>query len=213
LERTEVSKISLKLSKKTKREVLTLARNVRTGLTDNAFVPIANPSLPTLQTAIDNAQAAFDDYEAEKQALHAKKLARDGAFAALENLLRAEAVTVQTVTGGSALQIVTTGFAVADAPTATRQPPAQVLNLRVSATDFEGSLKASWKRVPDAQRYDIDASIDPPTLTSWVRKDSSSKRKALVNGFISGQRMWLRVRAVNSNGPGTWSDAAGKIVP
>jgi hypothetical protein len=46
-----------------------------------------------------------------------------------------------------------------------------------------------------------------------VRKDSSSKRKALVNGFISGQRMWLRVRAVNSNGPGTWSDAASKTVP
>jgi hypothetical protein len=32
-------------------------------------------------------------------------------------------------------------------------------------------------------------------------------------GLTSGQRVWLRVRGIGSNGPGAWSDPATKIVP
>ena len=76
-----------------------------------------------------------------------------------------------------------------------------------------GTLTASWKKTAAARRYEVQASIDPPTSTSWVLKGSSNKTKALVNSFTSGQRIWLRVRGVGAAGEGPWSDPSVKTVP
>jgi hypothetical protein len=35
----------------------------------------------------------------------------------------------------------------------------------------------------------------------------------MESGLASGQRVWVRVRAIGAAGPGPWSDPATKIVP
>ena len=56
--------------------------------------------------------------------------------------------------------------------------------------------------------------MDPVTLTSWAFKDVSNTSDAHLDGFTSGTKMWLRVRAVGAgNEKGPWSDPAAKTVP
>ena len=207
-----MAKIKLDLSNKNSADKIQFGKNVHTGLTGNASVLTPAPTLTALQTGITAAETANDAYEAEKDTIKTKKLARDAAVAALVDLLRAEAVTVQAATGGDATKILSTGFEVAASPTPA-SAPGQVLDLRVVASDHEGALKASWKRVVSAQRYELQASMDPPTATSWTLKSSSNKTRAEVNSFTSGQRIWLRARAINAAGEGAWSDPSVKTVP
>ena len=207
-----MAKVKVDLANKNAVQMLQYGRNVHTGLTGNLYVTTAAPTLPVLDGGITALQTANDAYEAEKDVLKAKMAARDAALKALAGLLRTEAATVQTATGGDPVKILTTGFEVASSPTPA-SAPAQVLNLKVSASDHEGALSASWKKTTRTQRYELQASIDPPTPTSWVMKSSSTKTRAEVNSFTSGQRIWLRVRAVNAAGAGAWSDPAVKTVP
>lgn len=202
--------IKLNLSNMNAPEVIQFGKNVHTGLTGNANVPTPNPTVAALQTLITAAENANDAYEAEKATLASKKSARDAAALALANGLRTEAYTVEVATGGDAAKIITTGFEVKSngAPIGV---PVQVTNLSVKASDMEGNLKANWKKVRGADAYEIQSSLDTPT--TWVPKGSVTKTRAQVNSFTSGQRIWLRVRALGTAGEGPWSDAAAKIVP
>src|SRR3954471_5407164 len=176
-----MAKISLKLSSKSLLEILTLAKNVHTGLGSNPYVTAPLPTLAVLQTKITAAESAFDAYEAGKDTLHALKLARDAAFVALEGDLRTEAVTVMTATGGNAMQIATTGFEIAATPVQTTTPPGEVGNLRVSSGPHDGTLTAKWDRAADVQLTEVQASIDPPTPSTWVMKGSTPKSRITVN--------------------------------
>jgi hypothetical protein len=209
---TVMAKIKLDLYRKTVAAIIQFGKNVHTGLTGNAYVPTPAPTPAALQTGITNAETANDAYEMEKETVKAKKLARDAAVKALADLLRAEAVTVQAATGGDPAKILTTGFEVANGPTPAGVPD-QVQHLEVSASNHDGALKAVWKKTPGAQRYELQASVDPPAPTSWTLRSSATKTRADVNGFVSGVRIWLRVRAVNAAGEGPWSDPAVKTVP
>jgi hypothetical protein len=139
-------------------------------------------------------------------------LARDAAITALADILRSEAVTVTTACGGDLAKLSTTGYEIASAPAPQGVPP-QVVDLRVKSSDKDGHLDASWKKAPAAKYYEVEASIDPPTSSSWVLKGSSKTTKLSVNTFTSGQRIWLRVRAIGAAGDGPWSDPAVQTVP
>ena len=207
-----MARVRLNLARKSAGQKIQSGKNVHTGLTGNAAVPIASPTLAELQAGITAAEAANDAYEAEKDVLKAKMFARDAAVAALVDLLRAEVVTVQAATSGDAVKILSTGYEVAATPTPV-SVPGQVLNLRVTASDHEGALKISWKRPGKAVCYELQASIAPPTATSWTGKGTFTKTSAEVNSFTSGQRICLRVRAINAAGAGAWSDPSVKTVP
>jgi hypothetical protein len=182
---TKMAKIKLNLSDRNPLRIIQYGKNVHTGLTGNAYVLTPAPTLVALLGGITALETANDAYEAEKDILKAKMAARDAAVKALVDLIRAEAVTVQAATGGDAAKILSTGYEVAASPTPTN-PPGQVQNLRVTASDHEGALKASWKRPDKAVCYELQASIDPPTATSWTGKGSFTKTSAEVNSFTSG---------------------------
>jgi len=57
--------------------------------------------------------------------------------------------------------------------------------------------------------------LDPTKPESWVLKDTSSGCRALLSGFTSGMKIWLRVRVVGGKktGKGPWSDPASITVP
>ena len=45
------------------------------------------------------------------------------------------------------------------------------------------------------------------TLKAWTNS------KTTLTGYVSGSKLWVRVRAINSKGKGPWSDPAVKVVP
>jgi hypothetical protein len=193
-------------------ELIQFAKNVHTALKSNPNVPAPNPALPALQNLITTAETGVNDYEAEKAVLRNKKNARDEAIKALCDGLRIEADTVQAVTGGDPDKIETTGFRVRTHPTPVGTP-AQVTNLVLAAGPDDGTLKAAWKPVRGVKSYELEASPDPMTPTSWIYKGTVTKSKATVNSFVSGAKVWVRVRGIGAAGPGPWSDPAVKTVP
>jgi hypothetical protein len=205
-----MAQIKSNLSSLTIAELIQLGKNVHTALTGNANVPTPNPALTALQTLNTNAEAANDAYQAGKDTLAALKAARDTAVQALKDGLRTEAFTVEVATGGVAAKIITTGFAVksSGAPIGI---PTQVLNLKLVAGDMDGTLKATWKKVRGADSYEINVCPDP--ITTWSPKGTVTKTRVLLNSFTSGQRIWMRVRAIGAAGEGPWSDPSVKTVP
>jgi hypothetical protein len=91
--------------------------------------------------------------------------------------------------------------------------PAQAANMTLTAGDFDGTLDAAWDAVPGARSYEIRASPDPMSATSWVNKLTVTKSSATLPGLTSGAKTWMRVRAIGAAGPGPWSDPAVKTVP
>ena len=93
-------------------------------------------------------------------------------------------------------------------------PPTQVLNLVVTEGDNEGSLDVSWDALRGANSYEIWTSLDPVTPTSYAFKKSASRSSETVNGFTSGAKMWMKVRAIGAGSEtGPFSDPATKTVP
>ena len=83
-----------------------------------------------------------------------------------------------------------------------------------TASAFDGKLDASWAPVRGADSYQIQVSVDPVTPTSWALFDSCNTASLTLEGFTSGTKQWVRVRAVGAdNGKGPWSDPAVKTVP
>jgi hypothetical protein len=204
--------IATGLTTLTDAELIQFAKTVHSALKDNTNVPAPTPSLPDLQNLITTAQTGVNAYEAEKEVLRARKKVRDEAIKALCDGLRIEADTVQAVTGGNPDKIESTGFRIRSRPTPVGTP-AKATSLVVAAGPADGTLKAAWKPVRGVKIYEIEASPDPMTPTSWTYKGAVTKSKATVNSFTSGAKIWMRVRGIGAAGPGPWSDPAVKTVP
>jgi len=90
----------------------------------------------------------------------------------------------------------------------------QVLDLVLTAGDYDGSLVGHWKVVKAAKSYEIQLSADPVTATSWTYKMTATRRSAVLKELSNGAKLWARVRALGAdNAPGPWSDPAVKTVP
>jgi len=91
--------------------------------------------------------------------------------------------------------------------------PGQVMNLSLTSSDNAGALDAHWDSLSGAKSFEVQTSPDPFTTTSWVGADTLTNSKVTLSGYVSGSKLWVRVRAINSKGKGAWSDVAVKVVP
>ena len=128
-------------------------------------------------------------------------------------LLTQLAAYVDNISGGDALVITSSGMGVRNT-NGSIGTLAQVQGLVVQAGADDGSLAAAWGPTRGATAYVLEASVDPITPTSWQYKMTAGRSDAIVNGFTSGTKQWIRVRAVGANNQvGPWSDPAAKTVP
>jgi hypothetical protein len=207
-----MASIATGLTRMTDLQVIQFARNVHTALTGNSNVPNPYPALPVLQNLIAAAETSIDAYEVEKSILRNKKSLRDEALRSLCDALRLEASTVQAATNGDPDKMRTAGFLVGKRPTPVGTP-VQVAELALEPGATEGVLKASWRPVRGVKVYEIETSSDAAGTVGWAHKETVTKAKAHLNSFISGTRIWVRVRAIGTAGSGPWSDPAVKTVP
>ena len=86
-------------------------------------------------------------------------------------------------------------------------------SLSATAGDHDGEIDLSWKAVPKARSYTIEASLDPATPTSWTHAGIATSASKTVTNLTSGKRYWFRVAAVSAGGQSGWSEHATKVVP
>ena len=208
-------KVKLLLSSKPDSDLLTFAQAHETAMTGNANFTTPLPAVTAftpVRAAYAAALGAFYTAQAEARLANTNK---DTARSALELALVQRANYVE-LTAGSAADPVAVIESANFSSRAAKTPsgvPAQVANLSVTAGDHDGELKAQWDPVAGAKTYEVQTSPDPLTATSWSRTKSVTKSMAMLAGFTSGARIWVRTRAISPGGEGNYSSDISKIVP
>lgn len=207
-----MSKVRLSLDKLNADGTVALATTIITAMTGNANFTTPNPSLATITTEKTTTAAKIAAVNTLKASLATAVADRDAHVATLGGLLTQLGAYAENVTGGDKVKLESGGLGVrADAAPITLT---QVLNLVLTAGDFDGTLDVSYDPTRGATGYEIWTSVDPITGTSWAFNKTASKSSDTVPGLTSGTKLWVRVRATGANNAfGPWSDPATKTVP
>ena len=193
-------------------ELYTLATTLRTGMVANiATFATPNPSAAAFLTALTDAKAANDAYEAGKVTLTGLLNTRDAKNDILKGMIR-QWMNYVKETSNDPTKWQAVGFTLKGA-TAPIGALGQVLDLKVTEGDNEGTLDYQHDPTRGASSYEVQISTEPVTGTSWQHKMSVSKSSGTITGLTSGTKIWVRVRAIGAAGPGPWSDPAVKTVP
>jgi len=207
-----MAKVKLAMGNMSPQEVTDLATRIVTMMTGNANFPTPNPALASITTQKNTTNTSITTQETTKATAEAATITRDTNVTSLKALLSQLATYVENASGGDAAKIESAGMSVRADSTAPVGPMPQVLDLVLSAGDFDGTLDAMWHPVRGAKSYEVQVSADPPG--TWTQKMASGKSSATIEGLTSGAKLWVRVRAVGAdNKPGPWSDPAVKVVP
>ena len=208
-----MSKIKLGLDRMNPEQKVAFATTVITAMTGNAHFTTPNPPLATLTAGKNNALSGINTYNASVVTSQANLATRDDFVSSLEGMLTQMATYVENVSGGDRAMIESAGFSVR-ADSAPVGPLARVLNLVLTAGDFDGTLDAAWDALRGAGSYEVQTSPDPMSDASWVFKTVSNKSNVTMDSFTSGAKVWVKVRGIGAgNNKGPWSDPAVKTVP
>lgn len=212
-----MSSISAGLSRKNPTQLIALADLVAPKLAPAAP---ATPPVPNLAAKVASlvtkrglTKTANDAYESAKAALVGLKATRD----ATADDLRVEHTSlisaIESEAKGSITMLAATGYPLSSPAVQSTNPPAQIVNLSVTAGDNDGSLDVTFDPDALATTYEVQVTTADPVAGPWTTKEQPTASRATIDGLTSGQRVWIRVRAIGSNGSGPWSDPATKIVP
>jgi hypothetical protein len=172
----------------------------------------APAEVAALLAATDALEVARDDREAKANAALLATQGLADAEAAFNLAFSNYGRMGQNKSGGDATSIRAIGLDVVGVAVAISMT--QVLNLSVTAGDEEGSLDAQWDPVRGARIYKVQISTDltsPPQ--NWTDKSNPTRSRCTMSGLTSGQKLWVRVKAIGANDEGPWSDVAWKMAP
>jgi hypothetical protein len=208
-----MSKPKLGLSRKDFQDTLDMTNTIITAMTGNATFGTPNPTLAATTTLKNTAATKLAAYNTALAALDTAMSDRDAAFDNLRAALTQLANYVDNVANGDKVKIESAGMPVRN-DSAPVGELAEIEDLVLEPSKFDGKLDASWGPIRGADSYQIQISVDPLTPSAWALFDSCNTASVTLEGLTSGTKQWVRVRAVGAdNGKAPWSDPAGKTVP
>lgn len=180
-----------------------------------ATPPIPNmaASVTDLATKITAAETANNAYEEALSELASLKSARDAATDELRDEVDLFAKAAAKESKGDPTMLQAIGFELASSTTTPAQLPGKPQNMVITAGDLDGTVDMSCDPPEFALTYEWQITTVDPTNGPYTTKDQGSPSHTTVNSLTSGQRVWGRVRAIGTKGPGPFSDPATKIVP
>jgi hypothetical protein len=212
-----MSSISAGLSRKNSTLLIGLADLV---ISKIAPATPATPPIPNMAAKAaaltakrDAAKAANDAYESARAGLVALKATRDATADELRDEHTVVISAIEAEARGDAALLGASGYPLASAAVQSTTPPAQILNLFLTAGDASGTLDLTFDPDALAKTYEVQITTTHPIDGPWTTMVQPTTSSTKLTGLTSGQRVWLRVRGIGSNGPGAWSDPATKIVP
>jgi len=163
------------------------------------------------------------DYTAFQDAYHASltkdvlKIAlRDVTRQTLTDLLKRLALYLELMAGGDRALLTTTGYDLRHDivhNTSKELLPAPS-NFRVTHGQLSGSLNIHISKLVGAGGYEVHITHGDPKIDSnWEHGISSvTSTHIVITGLTPAQTYWLRVRGLDSNGGGVWTDPVSIIV-
>jgi hypothetical protein len=195
------------------REKITEYRDVIAKMTGNANTPAPTPTLVVFGEHVDTAEGLLNQISTLEGQLDTLRIQRDAAFVVtdgdystngsyVEN--RAKLANDPSIVTGAGYELA--------AARGNAQPMPMVTGLGVTTGDNEGSADVQWNGIKGAKSYEVQITTNPNDPASWVHECTCTASFHHLTGKTPGQKIWVRVRAVNKLGPGAWSDpAAGTI--
>jgi hypothetical protein len=185
----------------------------RAGLTKNAaqFTNAAD-LVAILDTAFEPFAAATQAVAEVKVELRARVAAKNGRRKRMESTFRYIATSVERQARGKPGLIYAAGMNATNVPRPVLMTPVQNLTL---TPGNEGELLARWRPVRGKRIYDVQ--VCRGTVISpdrWATKARTTKARCRLNhDLVTGSKVWVRVRAIGTNGTGAWSQPVRKKVP
>ena len=211
-----MASLKLNLSKQNPPQLVALADIVIPKLAPAAPATPPIPNLAAKVTALGTkktaAKTANDAYVAALAGLPALKEARDAAADLLRTEHASLASAVESECKGDPVLLAASGYPLAADNSPTTTPPGQVLNMSVTAGDMDGSVDVQYDPIVNAT-YEVQMTTGDPITGPYTTRAQPTASQVNIAGLTSGSRVWVRVRAIGSKGPGPWSDPASKIVP
>jgi len=141
---------------------------------------------------------------------------RDVMRQTLTDLLKRLSLYLELIAAGDTAMLATTGYDLRHDivhSTSNELLPAPS-DLRVTHGQLSGSLNIQISRLMGAGSYEVHTtSSDPKIESNWQHVISSvTSTHIVVTGLIPAQTYWIRVRGLDSNGGGVWSDPVSIIV-
>lgn len=189
-----------------------ILHDIVAAMTGNAYFaepwwtdPLEKPtsaSLATDQTAYLAAKSGAADGDKTKIAL------RTSLRAALTADLKKLAQFIELKANGDVTMLESTGYELSKVPTPAGSDPLPApQDLRVLKGELPGVLIARCKSVKGAASYETHiCATDPGVPANWSQTAiSKGCRRIDLEGLTPGTLYYVRVRAINQNGPGAWS--------
>ena len=162
------------------------------------------------RTALVNAEALIDSLKTQ---LSQAREDRDQALNDADEYYEKELMHyVGGIAMGDASIILQAGLQVAQ-PVGPSPAMVKVANVTLTAGDSDQTAFADWKAQTASYFYEVQVSDNPNLPANWTAYESPTSVGLLLTGLPSGQKRWVRVRAVNPTNKGPWSDPACCMVP
>lgn len=212
-----MAKLKLNTSRMNPDQLISLAEVVLPKIAPEAPetppVPNMASKAAAMQTKLNAAKAANNAYKAALAAMPGLKVARDFAADDLRLEHSALGAALEAETRGDPVLLSQTGYGLAGSNAPATTPPGIVDNLRLTAGELDGALDGAYDPEELANMYEVQITTTDPVNGPWTTALNPSASTFQLTGLTSGSRVWVRVRAHGSKGPGPWSDPATKIVP
>jgi hypothetical protein len=203
--------ITILVSKLTVPQRLQRIGNILELSKDNVNAPGNGPLVAELEAAHTGLQEAQNALETHHLLTAQLVAARDAADALCNAKLTLLAGFTESATGGDPEKILSTGFGVRGSAQPP-QPVQQILNVKVTFNGEPGKSIVRWKADPHADAYVVECCADPITPDGWKYMGTVPSPKFVGNGATPGQVCWYRVRGINREGDGPWSEPAMRPV-
>lgn len=207
-----MARVRLNLRNLSVTDKIAKGRRIVAAMTNNASFPNPTPPLSDVTAATDELEKAFASVQAAKSELATRVGLQDNAETKLGQVLTQLAGYVESVAGKDDTLITGAGM---ETKTTRSTPtvPTPPQGLSATTGEHEGQIDLSWRAVPNARSYTIEASLDPATPTGWTHVGIAASASKAIHNLTTGKRYWFRVAAVGAGGQSGWSEHATKVVP
>ena len=164
----------------------------------------------TKRTALADADALVESLAAQ---LAQAREARRQQFDEVADFYEHDLINyVNGIAHGDANIILLAGLDVAQTP-GPSPAMSKVEAVTLTAGPDDGKAFADWKRMLGSRSYEVQTSSNVNDPTLWTTYDVVVNVGLEIEGLSSGQKRWVRVRAINNVNKGPWSDPACCTVP
>lgn len=195
-----MAKVKLELQSKNDEVLRTFTQNHIASITGNPYYPTPKPAAVDFDGKEAVYSARLDEIAAAETALAALRAGKDGLRAELEAALNARAAYVDEASGGDEAKILSAGFEVQAAGSATTSIAAPH-GVVATMGDDEGEIDVAWHRDPKSRSFVIEMRehSDMEAPGPWAQAKLSTRSSCTVTGLTSGKRYAFRIRALGPN--------------